>query len=310
MPTNTDAQKKVRQPRRDALWRMRAHEAIESGDTRAVAALRPAVEATSKLIGERGEVDVALVVAVRQRCHETVLWLLEKSVDKKAAVAKIISMRGGRNTPLMLAAKMGALESMRALLPFSDANAVNADGCTALMLAAEANQDQAVLELLPVSDPNKRGANGASALMHGVDLKPEAFAALLRKSDPLAQNDAGDTALMCAAHWGQPKSVAILLPHSEPGHCNKNGKTAFDHANELKGDDHWAVLDLLAETAPREKVDVLFKDGGSEKMPRWAALREAEGLRNAIGESASASGEAISERHQSKLKKPKGAQRV
>lgn len=301
-------------PRRDERWEKQARAAILDNDLQALAALRPAVKANSN-VRARTSVSVfplpALMLAIEKKAHVAARWLLENSVKDKVDISKIDVFEPWWQTPLMAAVRVGDVKMARILIPFCDANAVNFEGDNALMCAFVDRNEGMAVELLPFCDAKRRRKDGTTALMHGVDLGPEDLQALLRKSDPLAECDNGDTALIWAARGGHAESAAILLPASDPAHRNKNGKIAFDCATERNDRNHWAVLDLLAETTPREKVDKVFKEAGAEKMPRWAARIEAEALRKVIGASKPDPDlENPQQSNRSEAKPPRAAKRV
>jgi len=378
-------------------------------DDAALAAIRPKVKANSLIQKEAGLklTEFALVVATRKKALKPLLWLIETAQSDRVNVAEIAEKSGLGRTPLMTAIRFGNEEATRALLPVSDAKAVDQEGVSALIMAAERGRDAMVLDLLPESDPLAAGKDGKTALMHcavrgnfdavklllpmsdakAVDCNgmsaivlaaatgsgwaidcvrillpksdPDAIQAafmtaagkghtaivelllplcdpkkpdfdgdtalilaagheddnlltlllplsdakaankrgetalmaaaqegldqsvrrLLPLSDALAQNNDGDSALMRAASGGREKNVEALLPHSDASQRNKEGRTAFDEAEMTKMTAPRSVmLDLLAETAPRERAEAIFAVLGAEAMPRWAARLEAEDL--------------------------------
>jgi hypothetical protein len=103
----------------------------------------------------------------------------------------------------MAAAESGDVESIHALLPFSDARAaMSASGRTALHIAAASRGDNAdaVLALLPSSDPSARDAQDHTALMSTArNGAANCIGALLPLSDARATDLSGQTALMLAA---------------------------------------------------------------------------------------------------------------
>jgi len=272
----------------NGAWRRAATEAIWNGDLATLGALRPIVKANSMVqkTPYTSDPQIALIVAVEAKNSSAMNWLLKKSTSQIGVnVSEIVELSENRRTPLIIAAQAGNLEAVQALIPFSDVDATSTRGDTALTIAAAGGEDEVVIELAQVSDVKKRTAQGATALMQAAsNLRPQALLALLPLSDALAQNDDGDTALMWAAYWGRADNVAILLPHSDPWHRNKEGSTAFDDAAGSLEEKKWAVVDLLADTVPRERVEAIFAKAGAEKMPRWAARREAEELEKTVRE--------------------------
>ena len=109
----------------------------------------------------------------------------------------------GRNgyTALMLAAAHGHPETVKFLLPHSDANAMNTERDTALILAAEEGDLACVQVLLPHTDPN-------------------------------IQNWLGHTALMGAAFYGHMNCAKALAPVTDIWLRSRHGATAMRLADE------------------------------------------------------------------------------
>jgi len=134
--------------------------------------------------------------------------------DAAACVALLLPLsdanhKGPNGTALCSAASQGDAESVRLLIPASDASLLDEDGHTALMGAILAGSVECVRLLIPVSDVNARaqGARaGRNALMVAASSNDEntgAFIALLAAQMTDEELDAvdeqGETALMLAA---------------------------------------------------------------------------------------------------------------
>jgi len=313
MHTTNAVERKGPKALRDAVWHEKAITAILHGDMETLAALRPEIAANSilKAPEELGFADeIALMKAISTQNLKVVQWFLEKSARDNIDVKKIVTLTRQKRTALMVAAAFGNVEIVKALIPASAVKALDKDGDDALLHAASSGSPETVLELLPICDAKRHGGRGATALMvmasEDMRSQEEAFRALLAASDPLSQDEDGDTALMWAARWGYLEAVMILLPHSDPKHKNSMKKTAFDYA--LTRDDNvkaWATLDVLADTAPRKKVDEVFKGAPAGEMPRWAARVEAEALAAAM-----AMPDGALESPAASKRKPDGAKRV
>ncbi|ABO55129.1 ankyrin repeat domain-containing protein [Burkholderia vietnamiensis] len=132
------------------------------------------------------------------------------------------------STALMLAAtgeEAGSAECIRILLPLSDvkaADSVNHD--TALMTSAQIGNVESVLALLPHSDPNAINADGRSALAFAA---AEGNEACVRALVPLTCRHECDMALIDAAQYKQPGCVRELIPHADPKAVRPNGTTAL-----------------------------------------------------------------------------------
>jgi len=276
-------------PFRVQAWRIDAARAIYGADIDALKKLSPPVLADSwiRVHPNEAELERALVVAARQESLGPLRWLLESAarhgVDTAAITAQLTDGVPGE-TPLMEAARSGDQEVLEALLPFSDALAVDGMGRTALMIAAGSAKCEAMLKLLPASDAKARDSRGNTALILAAShpsTTPEALRALLAESDAKAVNKAGANAMMMAVewHWGHAEILEMLASRSDLSAKSITGQTVYDLVAEsviMRG--AWAALDLVAESGPRAAVDGFFKIGGAQLMPRWAARMEAEAL--------------------------------
>jgi ankyrin repeat protein len=224
--------------------------------------------------------ETALMWAASENHAEAVTELLKLGADANArstqmsfpkaspAVENLITMTfpQGAWTPLMYAARQGAMEAARALMSGgADLNLQNPDGSTALMLAIiNAHYDLAVALLDAGADPNPQDVVGMSALYAAIDMqtlswhqgRPEpkpsgqlrpldVIAKLLEKgADPNAalkkpllqrQHTIGDpvlgegtTPFIRAARFGDVKTMRLLLQHGANPHLTqKNLNTAL-----------------------------------------------------------------------------------
>jgi len=237
-------------------------------------------------------------------------------------------------TALMAATHLIGTEGIERLIPVSDVNARNKAGETALILAVCADAHESIPLLLPVSDLSVTGSNGmslasliakkcqwpsleqalaAGAGAGGPDLNgdtalihasrrgyKEMIGMLLPLSDPNHQNDQGETALMLLArqmdtHGRNRESMELLAKASDAFVLDNQGRLAFDHAVE---NENWTALDILAFSAPIEKLAAAVKKAeldietpafklkaGSVAPPslgRAKALLEAAAIREAM----------------------------
>lgn len=109
-----------------------------------------------------------------------------------------------KQTALIMAAEAGDIDLVSELLPHSNPNAGDADGCTALMRAAGNKQDDAscVRALLAASNASRRDKKGLTALHWATRaVWPEAVEILLGAIDPMARDDSGKSALDLTADF-------------------------------------------------------------------------------------------------------------
>ena len=217
--------------------------------------------------------ETALMWAASENHAAAVVELLKLGADPNArstqmnfpkaspAVENLITMTfpQGAWTPLMYAARQGAMESTRALVAGgADLDLQNPDGSTATILAIlNAHYDLAVALLDAGANPNPQDVIGMSALYAAIDMqtrpwhqgRPEpkpsgalrpldVVARLLEKgADPNAalkkptlqrQHTIGDTVLgegttpfIRAARFGDVKSMRLLLQHGANPHLTQ-----------------------------------------------------------------------------------------
>lgn len=97
---------------------------------------------------------------------------------------------------------------------------------------------------------------GRTVLMHAARHRDERhLAALIRISDPLAQDRNGATALMMAAQAGRHDNVAVLLQVSDPHAQDHQGWTALTYATLWNRSPFTSIALLLAGATPDEMVE-------------------------------------------------------
>jgi serine/threonine-protein phosphatase 6 regulatory ankyrin repeat subunit B len=137
---------------------------------------------------------------------------------KKGARPNVTDDSG--NTPLMVAARRGWLEAVKALLDERgiDTNVSNHDGDSALILAACAGHVEIVEVLLNNGAKlDKRNKLGMTALMEAASGGKHliVYYLLNKGSDPDLVADNGTTALLEACHQGSIEAVKILCEHKD-----------------------------------------------------------------------------------------------
>jgi len=189
-------------------------------------------------------------------------WLLERGANPADRDAL------GR-TPLMHAAIAGQTACVNALLPVSEANAIDDNGLSALSLCLEAQWDAAECALAI-----------ARAGVHCPD-----FAKTLESRDVH-----GLTPLMQAAVKGHEEKfseglIAVLASKSDWAAKSKDGHTAFDMAAA------WPkCADILSESIPLAQLACsrawieAVETREPQKLPRIMARMEAQSLRATITE--------------------------
>ena len=128
-------------------------------------------------------------------------------------------------TALARAVEARNVNIVRALLRKTDPSIRLPHGKTMLMLAAEADPET-IKAVLPVSDAIAVDVFGRDALMWAAQRHPKCVEALLPLSNPHRADNHGSTALMCASYYGSESCVRALLPHSKVKAKDKDGKTA------------------------------------------------------------------------------------
>jgi len=168
----------------------------------------------------------------------------------------------GRDTALMIAAMNKDLSALRLLLPHAEINAVNAEGETALMLAARHGYSAAVRELAshPDCDFVAKDRSGCDALSNA---SGESLVFLLHRPE----------------FGEESREEAFRIAHEAAE------KETAEIANSFISRQFWTDVDTLAEYVSAEWAEVAFESAGAdahEKMPRWAAKKEALVLREEI----------------------------
>jgi len=122
-------------------------------------------------------------------------------------------------TPLMMAARAGQAECVKALLFVSDDRQTDEKGLSAVFYAARGGSLDCLSQFSPFSSLDVEGdatrINGrtllmAAAVFHGEDTR--CLQLLLPMSNPSHQDEDGITALSYAAAHGRAAAVALLLP--------------------------------------------------------------------------------------------------
>lgn len=286
--------------------------AMPEGETVLMTAARTGKVETLKVLARAGANvnaregwlgETALMWAANENHAAAVTELLKLGADPNVhstqmsfpkaspAVENLITMTfpQGAFTPLMYAARQGAMDATRALIAGgADLNAVNPDGATAMVLAIlNAHYDLAVALLDAGADPNPQDVVGMSALYAAIDMqtrpwhqgRPEpkpsgelrphdVVAKLLAKgADPNAalkkptlqrQHTIGDTVLgegttpfIRAARFGDATSMQLLLQHrANPHLTQKNHTTALMIAAALGTDRATEEFSLDKGTEP------------------------------------------------------------
>lgn len=156
------------------------------------------------------------------------------------------------NTALIIAAREGGIEVVRALLAARPRlNATNRFGETALMLAAYSGRTEVVRELL-LEGADVNHGRGWNPLLYAVFRGHGDIADLLLKfrADPNSRGPNGSTALMFAARSGQADIISMLLAHgADPHASNADGQTALTWAIDAGNTDAARVLQAVEPTA-------------------------------------------------------------
>jgi ankyrin repeat protein len=259
---------------------------------------------------ERTAGETALMWAVAQNHADAARALIDAGADVDArsaptafpklnfGIAGIVPMAfpKGAFTPLMYAARQGAIEPARVLLDAgADVNLTDPDGTTALVLAIiNAHYELAALLLDRGADPEIADASGMTALYAAVDMhtltwmqgrpapkitgrlsgldlirhllergaNPNAALTsplLLRHhalGDPVL--GAGATPLMRAAKTGDLAVMRLLLEHgADPARVQKNGTTMLMVAAGLGWRDGGGALPVYDRGSEADAIDII-----------------------------------------------------
>lgn len=140
-------------------------------------------------------------------------------------------------TPLMLAAHHFSPEAVAALLPISDIDAVDKDGCDALMnifgfFGYKAQDEAAVLECVDLfvksgASFHRRDSSGRTAFLQSVRRESSAVACrLIPHSDVSLRDNFGANALILALNAGQEQTAIALLGVVDPLARDIDGRDA------------------------------------------------------------------------------------
>jgi len=142
-------------------------------------------------------------------------------------------------TPLLAAVLGKNIWAINALAPLSDLSArAPSSGMTPLMVAAMGGDAEVVKAILPFSDPAAKDDDGWTALLAAaVRGDVECLRLLIPVSDANAANQQGSTPLMECAMRGRTEAARLLLPHSDVSLVDGDGKTAFMHAISGRNDE-------------------------------------------------------------------------
>lgn len=207
----------------------------------------------------RGEfIDLFLTSGVEEGLNTDYLF---RAAAKKNPVGVLAMLKGGidpnvknekGNTPLIISASLGDLNSVRSLLAYrADVNAANNDGNTPLIYAARYNHPDVLRELL----------------------KPQTLQAPV---DVNAQNKLGQTALYWAAAKGYDKVVRRLLAaDADSTLAAKDGQLPYMVAQKNK---RMAVLPLFEQNLTEIKNSVIEEDNAALIAQAKAEGRDISGF--------------------------------
>jgi len=187
--------------------------------------------------------------------------------------ANAMDLNGG--TPLMMAAALAEEPLIeRVLQAGANPLAVDHAGYSALMYAASAASREAVALLAPLSDAAQATThNGRDALMlaamNGDEFAWENVQILLEASDPSKTDVEGHTALTLAARAGSDGSAEVIWEALPELQKQKQGPCAFALT---KSPEHegisWNMLDRFAVFAEEEAALAVFKRQGPQGRER------------------------------------------
>lgn len=170
------------------------------------------------------DIDVALMLAARGGFAECVRALLPRANPRAQNISG--------NTALMFAAADGRTDCAQALCDVSDLRQTNTLGQTALMIASSRKFEECAKILLPGSDPDQIDLHLQTALHIALANGHERCAALLVAStNPDAVDILGHTPLLSAAYRGSLECVCLLLPLSK-NTPDSNGNSPAQLASE------------------------------------------------------------------------------
>jgi ankyrin repeat protein len=165
------------------------------------------------------------------------------------------------NTPLLLAAREGQVEAVRALLK-AGANVDGRGGAMPPLCAAALRGHAQVVQLLlrNHADVDATGENDQSALMNAVKLNRLDVARLLLEAGANARitDRAGDNLLTVAVNDDRRQMLALLLAHGlAPDQADANGLTPLYWAQYQHRDDLAMLLRQAGADPARTKIEML-----------------------------------------------------
>ena len=248
--------------------------AVNSGNTEGVGVLLSARAARGETVDMQEQ--KALRVSVLRGDQASTLVLLP-FFDAKSEEWELGPL-------LMLAAKKGHAETVRALLPMCDPREKSSAGETALMAAASGmgpDCAECVKLLIPVSETNAATSQGETALMRAAqDTRPDNLRQLLPHCDPNMVSSALGTALHVCVGLDNEESARVLAPFSDLS-IRHDGLTAMELAVEKR---HWGCVDALGEHMGEEEAEAVVASVVRQLLPRTGARAESGMLKRLMRE--------------------------
>ena len=229
---------------------------------------------------------------------------------------------GGDELPLVAASRAGHLACVQMLFPHWDVKRAKRIGApNPLIAAAQTGRLDCVQLLAERIDAKDARDHGVTALMavllsrRSGGAEQECLDFLLPRSNPMAQDEDGETALHWAIYHGREESIEKLAPVSDLTQKSKAGKTAFELAISERW---WRAADAMAPFAPWEALEKALADSTPQSMPRAEEISrvraEARALREAVdlakgdgvvGDSAARSQDKLAGEPQNRKRAPK-----
>jgi ankyrin repeat protein len=187
--------------------------------------------------------------AIRGNRAQEALALIARGADPAAPI-------NGGLSPLMVAAKLGFEECVRALIPFGGLGARDAAGRCPLILAAGGMAGERVVAALLEADPAQALVAdfvGGTALIHAASKgKAACVRALLAASDPRAAGPLARTALMECSRLGMDDCVALLLDRSDIEAVDAEGMDAASLADHSGFGELSALIASFSAEGPQQ----------------------------------------------------------
>ena len=235
--------------------------------------VKPTPQATERILKLQGyDFDnKSFLAAIAASDHAAIATFIGGGIDVNAR-----SESDGQ-TPLILAATMGDLQTVKKLLQArADPNIPNAGGTTALFRALAKNHDDVADAIVndPRLDLNARGLNRVTALIAYVsrDREEEVRKLVERGADVKLQDADGDAALHVAARNGNIRVVELLVAKGADVNArNKVGGTplmwtaVYGHEEATR-----FLLDHGADPAIKDEDGMTAAD--------WAAKNNRDGV--------------------------------